>query len=454
MSSLTASTGKSKVGRLGLPVPSVSGLRLGLEYWFSPEKFMARLEPLGDRFVMPLPGFPTSIGLTAPEDVRKIFAGDQSALHFGEALGKVSPHPVLLGENSISFKDDEPHLEDRKMMLPHFSRGAAKKYERIFAEKTQEHMARWPRDKPFSFHQAMMELTLDIIVDVVMGVTNPVRAERLRKAVLAMVSEVGSVGFLFSTIIAVSKGGRWDGKYKKLRAAISDGDDVLAEEISERRAAGGTQREDVLAVFLGMQEENPEKVTDQYIYEALRTMLIAGYETTASTLGWLGERISRNPRVVSEIELSIDEGEYAYVEAVCSEALRARPVLPFTGRLVVKPIDLGGGLTLEPGMMVFPMMSLLHHREDVYPNPEEFRPERFLERKVSPYEMITFGGGLRRCLGAPFAVAEMHVIITTICRSLHFKTTDQPAERIARRSITLVPSKGAQVVLTERNIGK
>ncbi|MEX1665535.1 cytochrome P450 [Zhongshania arctica] len=450
MSSVSASSNNSNQAKLDLPAPSVSGLRLGLEYWFRPEVFMSRLESLGDRFLMPLPGFPTSVGLTSPEDVRKIFAGDQTALHFGEALGKVSPHPVLLGENSISFKDDEPHLEDRKLMLPHFSRGAAKKYEYIFAKKTEEHMARWPRGKSFSFHQAMMDLTLDIIVDVVMGVTQPTRARRLRRAVLDMVSEVGSIGFLFSTIVAVSKGGRWDGKYKKLRAAIADGDNILLEEMNERRASGDEQREDVLAVFLQMQSDNPEKVTDEYIFEALRTMLIAGYETTASTLGWLGERISRNPRVVTEIERSIEDDDYTYVEAVCSEALRSRPVLPFTGRLVVKPVDLGAGLVLEPGMLVFTMMTLLHHREDVYPNAEEFRPERFLEKKVSPYEMITFGGGLRRCLGAPFAVSEMHVIITTICRNLHFETTNKPSERIARRSITLVPSKGAQVVLSER----
>lgn len=444
-----------KSGGVGaLPKPKVGKLQLAFDYWVNPSRFVRHCSQLGDRFQLPMPGMATTVGLTHPNDIKKIFAGDQTALHFGEALGKFAPHPVLFGQDSLASKDDEPHLSERRRLNPHFGPGASKAFEPVFERKTREAMQAWPIGEPFSFHEAMMDLTLDIIIEVVMGVSNADRANRLRGAILEVLKVAGGAGFLVSTIVAVARGGKWDGGYRALRAAMQRADDIVMEEIAERRAVtakGGETTKDVLAVFLQMQENDAENTTDDYILNTLRLLLIGGYETTASTLGWLGERLTRTPNVVAALECAADEDDVEYLNAVVNEVLRSRPILPFTGRLVVKPIDMGDGLVLQPGMMVLPIIIAVHNRADVFDHPEAFMPERFLSRKITNYELTTFGGGVRRCLGAPFAQAEMRIIMQTICKEFHFENLNTPEEPIKRRNITFVPGHGGIVKLSHRS---
>ena len=443
-------TDREPHGMDDLPRPSAPSALLAWEYWFKPEKFMERCAKLGDRFVLPLPGLPTLVCISSPEDNRRVFAGDQTALHFGEGLMKMAPHEVILGPTSITVKDDDEHLADRRMLGPHFSARAVKTYSPTFKKMTREAMSQWPLGKPFSFHEAMMSLALDIIIDVVFGVTDARRAKRIKQATQDLVDVIGGTPFLLSSIIAMARGGKWDGKYKKLKRCIENLDAICLEEFQERRSAGTYDREDMLNIFLKIQLEDPDRMPDQAIHEALRTLLIGGYETTASTLGWIGERLVRSPDVVKSLEVAVDAGDDAYLEAVISEGLRTRPNLPHTVRYVVKPFDMGEGLVIPPGCMILPMMQLCHNRPDIYPEPNRFNPQRFLEKKATQYELINFGGGLRRCLGAPFALLEMREIIREIVKELHFEFTSEQPEKVVHRSITLVPGNGAQVVFSKR----
>jgi len=437
-------------GLASLPTPSLNSALLAAEYWLRPARFLDRCEQLGDRFVVRMPGLPPLVGVTAPADVRAVFTGDQTALHLGEGLKKMAPHELVLGSTSITVKDDEAHLQDRRILTPYFGGAALMGYEAGMARKTRELMRAWPLDEPVPFQRLMMQLTLEIIIATVFGVTEPERARRVREAVLRLVGVVGGPGFLAFSILAVARGGRWDGTHRRLRAAMAEVDGLAREELAARRAAADFERPDVLTALLRAQGEHGEAaMSDLAICDLLRTLLIAGYETTASSLAWIVERATRHPHVLAELEASVGRGEDGYVDAVVAEGMRVRSVAPFTLRLVVKPFELEG-LRLEPGVIVAPFIALVHRRPDVYPDPHVFRPERFLGTKPGMYTWIPFGGGVRRCLGGPFALLEMRVVLRTILEELRFLPTREADEPLGRRNVTIVPGRGAIVTLGRR----
>jgi cytochrome P450 len=173
---------------------------------------------------------------------------------------------------------------------------------------------------------------------------------------------------------------------------------------------------------------------------------VAGHETTASSLAWAVERSVRNPHVLERLR----EGEEEYIDAVCKETLRLRPILALVLRRLTEPMEIGGRL-LPAGANVAPCIYLMHRRPDIYPQPYEFRPERFLEQPAGTYTWIPFGGGVRRCLGATFALFEMRVVLRELVRRLDLRATDAPPERITRRAITLVPERGGEIVVARRS---
>lgn len=429
-----------------LPTPRLWGPLLAAEYWLHPGAFLDRCEKLGDRFLLRLPGSPPLVCTTSPADVRTIFTGDQTALHLGAAVKKMAPHELVLGSSSLTVKDGDEHLRDRRRLNPYFAGAGLKAYESGMAEATRQALCEWPIGEPVSFQRLMRRLTLDIIISTVFGVGDPDRFARVREAVLRFLRVIGGPGFLAFSIVAVARGGHWDGRHRRLRIAMAAVDALVKEEITERRARGDLARNDVLAVLLRLQAEHGDEMSDTTICETMRTLLIGGYETTAASLAWTAERLARHPEVLEQLEDSVARGEDDYVDAVVAEALRVRPVFAFTARLVVKPFEIDG-LPLEPGTMVAPFIALLHRRPDLYPDPSAFRPERFLGKKPGPYTWIPFGGGVRHCLGGPFALLEMRVVLRTMFQDLRMRATKEPDEAIARRNVTLVPAKGAMVTL-------
>ncbi len=436
-----------------LPTPSIPAAMLAAEYWLRPARFFDRCQSLGDRFLLRMPGQVPLVCVTHPADVRTIFTGDQTSLHFGEALKKAAPHELVLGSNSITVKDDEPHLRDRRMFGPHFTGQALVAYEPGMVAMAREAIASWPLGEPVAFQSLMMRLTLEIIMGTVFGVSDAQRLARLREAILGFVGVIGGPGFTAFSMLAVARGGRWEGRHRRLRAAMVAVDAIVVEEMSLRQTSGETDRPDVMAVLLRLRREYGEQaISDAVMCEMIRTLLIAGYETTASSLAWIVERITRHPQVLDELEASVARGEDAYVDAVIAEGMRLRPVAPYTVRLVVKPFDLGD-LHLEPGVTLAPFIWLVHRRADVYPDPAAFRPERFVGIKPDNYAWIPFGGGLRKCLGGPFALLEMRCVLRTIFEELRFVPTDAPDEPLGRRNVTIVPGRGA-VATVERRVGK
>ena len=226
-------------------------------------------------------------------------------------------------------------------------------------------------------------------------------------------------------------------------------DRALYAEMARRRKEPRADQDDVLSLLLDAHDESGEPMTDKEIRDQLLTMLVAGHETTATALAWAFERMLRYPRVVERLRAGLEEGDSRYVDAAIKESLRLRPVVPITARKLSAPLVVGGR-RYAPGTVLMPCIFLLHRNPEVYDKPDEFRPERFLDGQPATYAWIPFGGGVRRCLGASFALLEMRIVIEAVLRNLDVRPAERRDERIVRRAFTLSPKRGARVVASRR----
>jgi cytochrome P450 family 135 len=238
------------------------------------------------------------------------------------------------------------------------------------------------------------------------------------------------------------------GPFERLLGEV---DQLLYAEIAERRAAGGLEeRDDILSALMLARFEDGEPISDEELRDQLMTLLLAGHETTATALAWSFDLLLRHPEPLARLRDSLEEGSEEYLRATISESLRLRPVLPLAGRRIVKPL-IADGYELPAGTDVSPAIWLTHTREDLYPDPFAFRPERFLEEGPETYAWIPFGGGVRRCLGAAFAEFEMRIALRQILTRCDLRKADPTPERIGRRNITFSPKAGTPVVVADRH---
>ena len=416
------------------------------EYWISPERFTRRCGRLGDRFVVPMPATGPWLCLTDPDDIKLIFTADTNVLRFGAALVKTAPHELLLGPTGLTTIDGPEHTRKRRMQLPAFRRQVLAGYEEVMQRKTEETLVGLVFDRPIRAHDFMQEISLEIIMAAIFGTTEPGRVMRLRAATNALMREASSRRFLLQTIIATARRDGWDRPFPRIRRAVAAIDAVVLEEVNERKRAGDLGRDDVLGMFLRTPDEHGRPMPDNELCDAMRTLLIGGHETTATTLAWVLERATRHPDVVARLNSAALDGDDDYIDAVIQEAMRLRPVFPMTTRLATEPFELPG-LTIPAGTMVIPYITLVHRRADLYPDPLTFRPERFLDTHAGIFTWIPFGGGARRCIGATFAQIEARVVLRTLLRHAELLPTRERSERIGRRNVTIVPARGARITL-------
>jgi len=310
-------------------------------------------------------------------------------------------------------------------------------------------LASWPYGEQVSFQQRMQDLTLEIIMHTIFGITDADRLQRVRTRTLELLAAIDSKRFLLQTIWATARGGKWDGRFPEIRNAIRNLDAEIRDEMASRQRDDDFDRDDILSMFLQARDEDGNPMSENEICDAMRTLLIAGHETTASSLAWLAERLVRHPDALERVEREVAAGETEYLVAAITEAMRLRPVAPLTPRLVVKPFDLGD-MVLDPGTILMIHITLIHQRADIYPDPQAFRPERFLYKPADNYSWVPFGGGARRCLGAQFAMLEMRVIFETIVRHARFEVSKDADEAIGRRNVTIAPRQRAMITLERR----
>jgi cytochrome P450 len=341
--------------------------------------------------------------------------------------------------------DEAPHMRQRKLLLPPFHGEQIRHYGELMREITIKEMESWPVGEPFALRPHTQRITLAVIMRAVFGVHDEDRLTRFERLIEEFSARVNLV-IAFPPLRR--NFGRWSpwSRFVRAREAL---DEFIYEEIAIRRTeveAGAEGHDDVLSLLLGARHDDGSPMSDEELRDELVTVLGAGHETTATGLAWAMERLLRAPRVLQRLRESIEAGEDDYLDATVKETLRARPVIVDVARKLTEPAQVGG-YDLPAGTFVLAAIAALHYREDLFPKPEEFRPERFLDSKADTYSWIPFGGGVRRCIGAAFAEYEMKTVLRTILERAELSAPDPKPERVKVRNITLAPGKGARVKL-------
>jgi cytochrome P450 len=399
----------------------------------------------GDSFTIRLNTGRTVVITCDPSTIKEVFTGSPDDLHAG--AGNVVLKP-LLGARSVLLLDGPEHLRQRRLMLPPFHGERMRAYGEAMTEIAERHVARWPVGEPFAVHPTMQAITLEVILRTVFGVEDRARLEQLGAPLKRLLNSTDHPARLLALQFTSSERAGRRSPWGRIRALMAPADALIYEEIATARRDEGTrERTDILSLLLAARDEEGEPLTDRELRDELMTLLVAGHETTATALAWTIERLVRHPDVLARLQAEQAEGGDEYLDATIKETLRLRPVLPGVIRRLQRPLVLGG-MRLPEGVHIAPSIYLTHRRADLYPEPEAFRPERFLERTPGTYEWLPFGGGIRRCLGASFALYEMKIVLGTVLRTARLETTDAEAERVRRRFVTFTPEHGGRVRVT------
>jgi cytochrome P450 family 135 len=386
--------------------------------------------------------------VSGPEAVKDVFTAPADVAP--SAAGNSPVRPVM-GPSSVIVLTGPEHMRQRKLLLPPFHGERMREYERTIVDATRADMARWPRGRPMRVQERTRAITLEVILRAVFGVEAE-RMDTMRAAITGLLAPVNPLRLLALALRQPSMErptGAFGQALDRLDAAIYD-------ELTRRRAQTDlASRTDILSLLMQARDEHGEAMSDDELRDELVTLLLAGHETTATSVAWAIERLVRHPtqleRLVAEIDAAPGGGEY--MTAVVNETLRVRPVVPIVARTLTGELDVDGR-TLPPGTRVTPSIYLTNRSPRVYDDPARFMPERFLDGAPDTFSWIPFGGGIRRCIGASFAQLEMRLMLATILAeltpSLPLGRRARADERNRRRAITLVPSRGARVVWRER----
>ena len=395
---------------------------------------------LGETFSARLMGPGDVVFVSDPESMKRLFSADRVNTI---APGRNVVLRPLLGPQSLLLQEGAEHMRRRKLMLPPFHGDRMRAYEQLIADVTAAELAGWPHGTPFPLHPGMQSITLEVIMRAVFGVNDDARRDALREGLISILAESASpqaMGLVMPVVRRLPH-------YRDFASRVADTDALLAIEIAERRDDPGlAEREDILSMLVAAEFDDGSRMDDRELRDQLMTLLLAGHETTATGLAWTFDLLLHSPAVLERLLAELDAGATDYLDAVITESLRLRPVVPMTGRLLKQGAELGG-FELAPGTVVLAAIYMAHTNADTYPEPFAFRPERFLDDGPDTYSWIPFGGGTRRCIGAAFAQLEMRVALRTILGAVSLRAADPEPERMTRRNVTLSPRNGARAVV-------
>jgi len=434
------------------PGPRQPPLAQSLEWTLRPERFMERCRRrYGDTFTVRLgPGGRLTkpiVFLADPVDVKALFTAGPEVAPVGEARQSLAP---MFGPRSVLIVDGSQHLRERRLMLPPFHGERMAAYEELISGIAERELETWPKGTPFALQPRMQAITLEVILRAVFGLDAAARRAELRDRIEQLLGIVANP--LSELLIGLPDKIGPINLRAGFERTLAQADATLVGEIERRRADPGlAERQDILSLLLQARDEQGEAIGTGELRDQLVTLLLAGHETTATTLAWTFDYLLRRADVLERLaaECAQGNGATSYADAVLNEVLRLRPPLPITDRTLATPLEIAGR-SLPAGTVVAPCIFLLHRRPDLYPEPDLFRPERFLERSPETYSWIPFGGGVRRCLGASFATFEMKIVLRTLLTRVRLRGVSRRPERIRRRAIVLAPGHGTRAVLTHR----
>ena len=396
----------------------------------------------GAAFTVRVLGLGNVVVVSDPDLIKQVFRADPKTLH----AGTDSPLRTVLGPNSLLGIDEEQHMQQRKLLLPPFKGQRMKHYEGLIAEIAAAEIDSWPEGVEIETARPMQRITLQAILRAVFGAEGA-RLEALERLIpqwTALGSRLATLQWLQHDL------GRWSpwGRFLRLRARI---DDVLDELIAVAKADPELEtRPDVLSLLVQARHDDGSPMSNAEIRDELVTMLAAGHETTATTLAWAVERLTRHPHVLQRLVDEVDAGGNTLRDATIREVQRTRPVISFAGRSVRQPFELDG-YRLPIGTRILLAACLTHYDPQLFPHPDRFDPDRFLEKLPDTYSWIPFGGGVRRCIGATFAHMEIDVVIRTLLAQAELDATDQPGEGWKFRGVAWAPASGGKAIVRRRS---
>jgi cytochrome P450 len=422
--------------------PRRPGALQSLEYGLDPYGYFRRAQRrFGDVFTVHVVG-EEWVTLAHPDAVREVFGHGPDELDSGQANFALRP---ILGTRNVLLLDGAEHLRRRKLVLPPFHGERMKAYAEIISGVARRDLASWPLATPFSVLPHMQAVTFEVIMRAVFGVQEASRLDRLRLILREFLSWTTDwrralvFGFLGPERVMALRG------FRHQLAEVDS--EVLSEIARRRRAADLTEREDVLSLLLQARDEEGRSLSDGELRDELVTLLVAGHETTAAALAWALGELADAPAIQERLAA----GEEGLSEAVVTETLRLHPPVPLGAlRRLRHPLRIAGH-DLPTGTTVAACALLVHRRADLYERPDDFRPDRFLGTKPPPGGWLPFGGGVRRCVGAAFALFEARLVLEEVAR--RFRVAHPPGRRpigIGRRGIVLVPRRGGRLMAVER----
>jgi len=399
----------------------------------------------GDVFTMRLPFGMDLVHVADPDLVKAVFGGNHDVLRAGEANALILE--PLVGPHSVLVLDGPEHLRQRKLILPAFHGDRMRAWDAAIRDITRAQIARWPTDTPFALRPSMQSITLDVIIRVIFGVDGTARADALRRRIVT-VTRLGRNPLLLYATRDRRLGPR--APWARFIRARDELNAALYAEIGDRRGTADLERRgDVLSQLLLARDEAGRAMTDDEVRDELVTLLFAGHETTATALAWAFDLLLHHPPALRRLTAELEDGGSAYLDATIMETLRVRPVVALVDRHVREATRIGGH-TIPAGAVLCPNVYLTQRREDLYPDPEAFRPERFVGQPPPSFGWFPFGGGLRRCAGASFATFEMQIVIPEVLRAVTLEPASRRPARIRREAVTFVPHDGARCVVTAR----
>ena len=372
--------------------------------------------------------------------VEQMFRWKPSEYNVGEPRQVMEP---VTGPSSILLLDGEHHMRMRKLMLPPFHGEAIARYAELIEQITNREIDSWRPGDRIRTRTVAQTITMEVIIRAVFGITDPDRVSELRR-LLPRLSSINPVLGIEAVRKDLGPHSPW-GRFIRDRDRA---DEMLYEEIANRRLdSDGHTRDDILTLLLSARDEHGDPLTDRELRDELITILLAGHETTATSIGWAFERLLRNPPALQRLVAEVKAGKSDYIEAVIKETLRVRPVVTEVFRAPTEPVELGG-YRFEPGTQLAASILLVQYDPELYPpDPHAFRPERFLEGAPEPYTWVPFGGGVRRCLGAAFAQLEMKMVIATLLARVQLRAPRARSEKARFRGITVMPSRGGEAIV-------
>jgi cytochrome P450 len=409
----------------------------------------------GDTFTIRLSAFPPIVLFSDPAAVKEIFTGDPENLRAGEANVVLAP---FLGNDSLLLADGARHRRKRRLLMPPFHGERMQLYGEVMRGITDRVIDGWPLGSTFPIHVETQRITLDVILRTVFGLDEDGTLAALRTRMVEGANVVTDHPMLMMKALQRDLGPLT--AWRRVTRLRDEVDAMLFAEFARRRAEQRSDRTDVLTLLLAARDEGGEPMSDRELRDEMVTLLLAGHETTATTLAWTLHYLLAHPEVHARVRAEVvahvaagdrvpGGGDLPFLDAAIKETQRLMPIIPMVGRHLHAPATIGGH-ALPAGVVAAPCMYLTHRRPELWDDPAAFRPERFLGKRPTPYEFFPFGGGNRACLGAAFASFEMKIVLARMLARVELRGVPGYRARIVRRGVAFAPSEGMPVVMERR----